>query len=146
MLLQCDEGRIPGIRYRFSEFFFLRKFEISREKLRKFEKNQNDLRKFEKMDLFEKTAKLRSEMRVTDARCTRNWSRIFPRREHAVRTFSSTFYKCVSHGHHAIIHGTLFKTRRLTGGLRAARCKTQSPQNRHQTAQNAAQILRGFHV
>jgi len=128
--LNCDllsTTRLLGKRYGFSNFFFLRKFEISRENLRKFEKNQNNLSKFEKMKFFEKTAKLRSEMRVTAVRCTRTCFRFFPRREHAVRTFSRAFYNCVSHGHHAIIHKTQFKTRRLTGGLRAARCKTQSP-------------------
>ncbi len=85
------------------------------------------LRKFEKVNFLEKLAKLRSEMRVTTVRYTRTCFRFFSRREHAVRTFSSAFYNCVSHGHHAIIHGTLFRTRRLTGGLLAAGCKTQSP-------------------
>jgi hypothetical protein len=78
------------------------------------------------MKFLEKTAKLRSKMRVTAVWYTRTWSRIFPRREHAVRMFSRAFYNCVSHGHHAIIHGTLLETRRLTGGLWAARGKTQS--------------------
>jgi hypothetical protein len=37
-----------------------------------------------------------------------------------------SFYNCVSHGRPAIIHGTQFKSRRLTEGLWAVRCKTQS--------------------
>ncbi len=107
-------GPRRGKRYGFSEIKFLRKYEIFREKLRQIEEYQNNLKKFEKMKFLAKLARLRSEMRVTAVRYTRTWSRIFSRRYHAVRTFSRAFYNCVSHGHHAIIHGTRFKTRRLT--------------------------------
>ena len=81
---------------------------------------------------------------------TRDWrppcANMIPRREHAVRAFTDAFYNCVSRGHPAIIELTQSKTCRLTGGLWAARCKTQSPWNRHQTALNAPPISGGLHV
>ncbi len=71
----------------FLNFVFLRKFKISREKLRNTEKNQNNLRKFKKMKFLEKTAKLRSEIRVTAVRYMPTWSRIIPRREQCNMSF-----------------------------------------------------------